>query len=259
MIATLVGALVGTGTLIYSPSAEGSIECPGSSASNVCLRAGEEYADTYGIEYDPTPTEPSPCYAGFRIDFGDGYDSGDLPIPSPHTGTGPGFLEVTLTASHVYGVVGVYSVSLELISTGYSGAAAEHPGVICTPATPPPLVEIEVLGVSISNFTHSQPPNAFDLGKTRLNSKRGTAKISVSVPGPGKLIAHGKHVRRAERTTHEAETLSLPVVPTGKAKTSIKNKGSVKLKVAITYTPIGGAPRTTTEPLKLRARRRHFR
>jgi TolB protein len=103
------------------------------------------------------------------------------------------------------------------------------------------------------------PSNAFTFGQPKLNEKKGTAKLPVTVPGPGTLALSGKNVvaqRRhrsaAERPVTGPGTVNLLVKPRGKAKRRLGRIGKVKVKVTITFTPTGGSPASRQAAVKLR-------
>ena len=103
--------------------------------------------------------------------------------------------------------------------------------------------------------------NNFSFGKLKKNKKKGTAKLTVDVPGPGTVSLAGKGVkaqrpRSGERITAakavtEAGTVTFPIKAKGKKKSKLQSTGKVKLKVKVTYTPSGGAADTETKPVKL--------
>jgi hypothetical protein len=101
------------------------------------------------------------------------------------------------------------------------------------------------------------PSNVVALGKPALNKKKGTAKLPVTVPGPGTLtIADVKttknRVKAKTLTATAAGTLNLPVKPTSSARKTLKEKGKLKLKVAVTFTPTGGFAAAVTRKLTLK-------
>src|SRR4029079_4051128 len=106
------------------------------------------------------------------------------------------------------------------------------------------------------------PSNAFELGKTKLNKKKGTATIAVSVPAAGDLTLTGKNVAPQKTSGREllgssslrpvaAGTSELKVKAKGKAKRKLKSKGKVKVKATITFTPNGGAASVQSRSVKL--------
>jgi hypothetical protein len=101
-----------------------------------------------------------------------------------------------------------------------------------------------------------KPSNAFSLGKPKLNKEKGTAKLPVTVPGPGNLTLAGKGVVKqrpalVSRAVSAAGTVKLLVKSKGKKKRTLDRTGNVKVKVKVTYTPTGGSPNTETKRIKL--------
>jgi hypothetical protein len=98
----------------------------------------------------------------------------------------------------------------------------------------------------------AQPPsNQFSFGKLKLNRHKGTAKLNVEVPGPGELVVSGKKLKPAATVATAAGELSLVIKAKGKAAKKRRERGKVKLKANVTYTPTGGTPSTQQEPVKL--------
>jgi DNA-binding beta-propeller fold protein YncE len=108
------------------------------------------------------------------------------------------------------------------------------------PATPPPPA----------------PSNLFSLGKAKADARKGTASLSVTVPGPGTLRVTGKAVRTRTVQAGGAGTLVLPVAPKASAKRALRTHGKARISVSVTFTPTGGAPRTARKTIVLRAPRR---
>jgi DNA-binding beta-propeller fold protein YncE len=96
------------------------------------------------------------------------------------------------------------------------------------------------------------PSNRFKLGKLVLNKKRGTAALSVTVPGPGGLVLKGKGIGTIRRAVRAAGKLKLLVKPTGKAKRKLAKTGAVRLKAKVTFTPTGGTAATQVKTLRLK-------
>ena len=100
--------------------------------------------------------------------------------------------------------------------------------------------------------TVSGPPsNKFTL-KFKLNKTKGIASLTVTVPGPGKLVLGGKGVKGATKSVAAAGKASLTVKATGKALKKLTAKGAVSLQAKVTFTPTGGSARTKVEPLTLK-------
>lgn len=104
------------------------------------------------------------------------------------------------------------------------------------------------------------PSNLIKIGKKpKFDKKKGTAVMSVEVPGPGELVLSGKGIKgepggarvRGARPVDAAGTVKLKVKPDGKTKKKLKKKGEAKVTAKVTFTPTGGTPNTVTKKLKL--------
>jgi hypothetical protein len=107
------------------------------------------------------------------------------------------------------------------------------------------------------------PSNDFSLGKLKKNKNRGTALLTVDVPGPGKLDLSGFGVKpqrslggaTVSKEVTKAGPVTLRIKAKGKKKTKLSNRGKVKVKVNVTYTPTGDVPgigTPSTEPRRLK-------
>jgi hypothetical protein len=99
--------------------------------------------------------------------------------------------------------------------------------------------------------TLPQPSNQFRIGKVKRNLKKGTARLTVTVPGPGTLELAGKGlVRRPARSATARAKLLIKAI--GKAKQRLDRTGRVKVKAIITFTPTGGTPSTKRKGILLK-------
>jgi glucose/arabinose dehydrogenase len=97
--------------------------------------------------------------------------------------------------------------------------------------------------------------NDFSFGKVKKNKKKGTAKLTVKVPGPGELdLAKTRKVKADEEAVEEAGNEKLPIKPKGKAKKKLNNSGKAKVKAEVTYTPEGGEPNEKSKRIRLKKR-----
>jgi hypothetical protein len=94
-----------------------------------------------------------------------------------------------------------------------------------------------------------KPSNRFKFGKLKRNKKKGTAKLPVSLPGPGKVSLSGKGV--VGRTLSGSGTVKLLIKAKGKRKRTLERTGKVKLKAKVTFSPTGGDPNTRGKTVKL--------
>ena len=109
------------------------------------------------------------------------------------------------------------------------------------------------------------PDNFFTFGKLKKNKRKGTAKLTVNVPGSGELTLSGnglKPQRPAHRARGSSAAARVPVAAAGAVellikakgnkKRKLKKKGKVKVKAAVTFTPTGGTAATQTKSVKLK-------
>jgi len=131
--------------------------------------------------------------------------------------------------------------------------------------------------VSISSTAGGRPgsrgskggPILFDFDKLRANGGKGTATLRVRVSGPGLLRAIGAPTSRAKARPSETGTLRRPIEPvtvpiavaktvtihlrpTPSARAVLRQKHKLRIKVAVTFMPVAGAPETATVPVAFR-------
>jgi hypothetical protein len=97
-----------------------------------------------------------------------------------------------------------------------------------------------------------EPSNRFQVGKAKLDKKKGTAKLPVDVPGAGKLRLEGKKVENDSANPGKAKTVKLDVRPEGKLKKKLRKRGKAKATLTISFTPTGGERRAKEDTVKLK-------
>lgn len=94
------------------------------------------------------------------------------------------------------------------------------------------------------------PSNDFTFGKLKLNKKNGTATLKVNVPGAGTLTAVDakkkapKRIKKAKATAAGAGVATLTLKATGAGRKTLNEKGKLKFKALVTFTPTGGTAAT---------------
>lgn len=93
---------------------------------------------------------------------------------------------------------------------------------------------------------------SFKFGKVKLNKKKGTAKLSIPIGAPGKLVVSGKKIKkRSKKSAKKASTARLPIVPKGAAVKALERGGKAKVKVKIAFTPTGGSTASLSKTIQL--------
>jgi subtilisin-like proprotein convertase family protein len=94
------------------------------------------------------------------------------------------------------------------------------------------------------------PDNEFKFGKLKRNAKKGTAKLFVNVPGPGRLSVAGEQVKKVSKAVGGGN-VGIPIKPKGNAVGVLEDAGSAKLRAKVTFTPTDGSAFSKTKKLKL--------
>jgi virginiamycin B lyase len=105
---------------------------------------------------------------------------------------------------------------------------------------------------------------SFSFGKVKSNRSKGTAKLTVTVPGPGQLkLVRTKTVASATKFADAAGRVRLPITPRGSARNTLEQSGETEVKARVTYTPVSGDPSivasTYSTTLELIKEQRHGR
>ena len=106
----------------------------------------------------------------------------------------------------------------------------------------------------------------FKIGRVRLNRRKGTARLPVTVAGPGAITLTGKGVltRRISpgfqargEAAAAGSTTTLLIKVKGKRRKKLSRTGRVKVSVKVTYTPTGGTPGAQAKRIKLKKSAHH--
>jgi sugar lactone lactonase YvrE len=104
-------------------------------------------------------------------------------------------------------------------------------------------------------FFARPPSNRFRFGRLVLNRGNGRAVLFVRVPGPGRVILHGRGFRRLARSASRATVVRLPVKPKVRLRIFLRRHGKARIRLNVTFKPIGGTPHTREKVVVLRKRR----
>jgi len=114
-----------------------------------------------------------------------------------------------------------------------------------------PFDTLSTFSAPLETGSSAAPSNEFTLGKPKRNKKKGTAKLPVTVPGPGTLVLVGEGLKPVTEEVGAAGEVKLAVKPQGKTKGRLKDKGKAKVDPEVTFTPTGGDPNTQDKKFKL--------
>lgn len=95
------------------------------------------------------------------------------------------------------------------------------------------------------------PDNEIKLGKVKRNERKGTAKLFVTVPGPGLLKLSGEQVKPVKKTVKKGGKVGLPVKPKGNAVRLLAQDGLVNVRAKVAFTPTDGTVFKKTKKVKL--------
>jgi hypothetical protein len=95
------------------------------------------------------------------------------------------------------------------------------------------------------------PGNDLEFAGLRRNKRKGTAKLTVEVPGAGSLELGGNGIKPGAADAGDEGAVELAVVAKGSKKRKLKSKGKVKLEAEVTFSPVGGTPNTEATKVKL--------
>lgn len=144
---------------------------------------------------------------------------------------------------------------LEIAQKGIASVNWEGAPIPSTPQDPPPPP-----AAGGGSSAPAAISNLFSLPKKSISSKTGDATISVKIPGPGKVVLLGtaksgkKQIKVGQVTLNasKAGTFNLKLKPSNAAKGLLREKGQLKVSLKVTYTPTGGAAKTTTSAVTLK-------
>lgn len=108
------------------------------------------------------------------------------------------------------------------------------------------------------------PGNEFRIGRVKLDRRRGTARLGVWLPGPGRLWSRGREVaisslpgpnaerRRGVATPVRGGVVFLRLAAVGRKRRVLLARGWVRVAPRVSYLPAGGSRRSRSRPLTLR-------
>ena len=112
--------------------------------------------------------------------------------------------------------------------------------------------KLDVGAYEIAPPVASPACSGFTIGALARNKKKGTATLTLDVPGGGTITASGKGLKKATAEPTAAGPTTLKLRASGKAKRKLDDKGKVKLKVSLRWAPTGNTAATQTDTVRLK-------
>ena len=173
------------------------------------------------------------------------------PKPGSTLSCTPGTWAGDLLESFVFQVP--QSTSLQWLQNGQPVAGATAPAFTASAVGSYSCQSAATNQAGVSSQT-SAPIAIFSLGKAKPNRHKGTALLSVTVPGPGTLVLSGKQLVKQKRKVSAGSktTVKLLVKAKGKALKALSKKGKAKVKATVAFTPATGTSGSQAKKLVLR-------
>jgi hypothetical protein len=107
-------------------------------------------------------------------------------------------------------------------------------------------------GAKVNVTAEVEVTNAFSFGAMTRNKKKGRGTAIVHAAGPGSFALSGRGLKAQQAPLgNTVGDVILQVIPKGKVKKKLRQRGKARVTVSVTYTPDGGAAGTQSLKLKL--------
>jgi len=101
------------------------------------------------------------------------------------------------------------------------------------------------------------PGERVRVGKAKANRKNGTLRLSVRVPGAGRLTVGGnRKLKRASRNLAQAGQVVLRLRPSAKGRAILKRQHRLRVKATLTWSSVTGVRETVRLPLLFKLKKR---
>jgi hypothetical protein len=143
-------------------------------------------------------------------------------------------------------------------ATNFAGTSTQTSAPVAVTQPEPPTDPPTETPTDPPTETPAEPPanppaGDFTFGKPKLDTKHGTAKLPVDLPGAGEVeLAKTKNVKAHDKRAGAAGTVKLLIKPRGDAADKLAKRGSVKVTAKVTFTPDGGTANTESTKVKLK-------
>jgi hypothetical protein len=139
------------------------------------------------------------------------------------------------------------------------GSAAPEPNFL------PMSGSVETVGIAVDDLPlPPSPPGGsgggsrvptlkprLSVGKVKVNARNGTAKVTVTVSGPGVVRVVGKKVKPAKATVKRAGKVTLMIRAKKAAAGALRKAGHLRASFTISFTMPGAPPISAKRSVKL--------
>jgi hypothetical protein len=144
---------------------------------------------------------------------------------------------------------GTYSCRVSATNQAGSADSTSQPRQVRALLEEPPISEWDSLIGTLRVAAAPAPPppapsNRFSIAGITRDAKRGVAKLTARVPGPGLLRLSAAGARPQQGRARTTEAVELTIRPRGGTLAQLRRQGHVRLRLTVTFTPAGGAPRS---------------
>jgi tripartite motif-containing protein 71 len=94
--------------------------------------------------------------------------------------------------------------------------------------------------------------NLIGFGPLERDRRRGTARLAMRIPGPGRLVLEGGQIKRVNARPETAGMARLPIRPRRGLRRTLNREVKARVLLSVAFTPTHGGPNTTLKPIELR-------
>jgi YVTN family beta-propeller protein len=174
--------------------------------------------------------------------FGDG---------STATGVGP---------SYSYGSSGTYTANLKVFDNEGCGEAEVFTGrtAYCSGNVAASVTHaVTVKPAPVEPIAALAPSNRLSLGRIVHNRRNGTVRLQVKLPSAGYIFLFGKKVHAVTRKSKSPQSMWLTLHARVELAKRLKRTLHAPVKFRVTFTPVGGTPKTVHRTVTLQRAPRH--
>lgn len=168
---------------------------------------------------------------------------------TPGPAAGSGYLALTETVGYGWWAhVNNFTAPANSSTEFKVAAICEGPPSTTPPTNPPGPTD----PTNPTNPTNpGAPSNDFQIGGLARNRERGTAKLSVTLPGAGVLSLESPKFKPQQLSVAAAGEYRLKVKAAAASRKKLRRKGKVKSTAEVTFAPAGGTAASQDAKVKL--------